>query len=159
MTALSRRTLLAGLAATPVLTACGRAEPGTGDPTASSVPARFTYTDARGTTIDLDQVPTSVVAQSSAAAALWDAGFRVKGAYGELQAKDGKLDYQAGNLDLSQISRRSPDPGEVFRGCAPQRCTTSKNLRAALAQRLLSRTQRSSRPRKWARNWSCSCAG
>ena len=103
MTVLSRRTLLAGLAASPLLAACGRAEPDAGAAPASSAAARFTWTDARGTTIDLDQAPTSVVAQSSAAAALWDAGFQVKGAYGELKTTNGKLDYQAGNLDLSKI--------------------------------------------------------
>ena len=49
-------------------------------------------------------MPTVVVAQSSAAAALWDFGFKVKGAYGELKTTDGKLDFQAGNLQLSEIT-------------------------------------------------------
>jgi iron complex transport system substrate-binding protein len=45
-----------------------------------------------------------VVAQSSAAAALLDAGYQVKAAYGELTPKNGKLDYQAGQLDLSKLT-------------------------------------------------------
>ena len=102
---LSRRTLLAGLAAAPVLAACGTT--GTTAPGSSSSGSSvggFSYTDARGKVNDVTPVPTSVVAQSSAAAALWDAGIKVKGAYGELKTVDGKLDYQAGNLDLAAVS-------------------------------------------------------
>ena len=105
---LTRRTLLAGLAATPVLAACGSPTAGTGSSSspgsAVSGAAGFRYTDARGKVIDVTPVPTNVVAQSSAAAALWDAGIRVKGAYGELKTTDGKLGYQAGNLDLGQVT-------------------------------------------------------
>ena len=103
---LTRRTLLAGLAAAPVLAACGTAG-GTGSTGSSSAgggSAGFSYTDARGKVIDVTPVPTNVVAQSSAAAALWDAGIKVKGAYGELKTTDGKLDYQAGNLDLARLA-------------------------------------------------------
>ena len=111
---LSRRTLLAGLAAAPVLAACGG--PGSGGPGAASTSAAaagFTYTDARGKVIDVNPVPANVVAQSSAAAALWDAGIKVKGAYGELKTgADGKLDYQAGNLDLSQLTVIGASYGE-----------------------------------------------
>ena len=103
---LTRRTLLAGLAATPVLAACGAPSGGGAGSSGSSTSgaAGFTYTDARGKAIDITPVPTNVVAQSSAAAALWDAGIKVKGAYGELKTTDGRLDYQAGNLDLSQVA-------------------------------------------------------
>jgi len=103
---LTRRTLLAGLAAAPVLAACGSpSSGGSGGANAGAGAASgFSYTDARGKVIDVTPVPTNVVAQSSAAAALWDAGIKVKGAYGELKATDGTLDYQAGNLDLSQIA-------------------------------------------------------
>ncbi len=103
---LTRRTLLAALAASPVLAACG--SPSTGGSGSSSTAAgatSFIYTDARGKVVDVTPVPTNVVAQSSAAAALWDAGIKVKGAYGELKTgADGKLDYQAGHLDLSQVA-------------------------------------------------------
>ena len=108
-TRLTRRTLLAGLAAAPVLAACGSPNAGgagASSPSGSAAGAAgFTYTDARGKAIDITPVPAAVVAQSSAAAALWDAGIKVKGAYGELKTgADGKLDYQAGNLDLSQVA-------------------------------------------------------
>lgn len=102
---LSRRSLLAALAATPVLAACGTsAGGGASGGAAPSAGGSFSYTDARGKVIDVTPVPTNIVAQSSAAAALWDAGIKVKGAYGELKATDGKLDYQAGNLDLGQLT-------------------------------------------------------
>ena len=103
----TRRTLLAGLAAAPVLAACGSP---TRDGSSSSgvgpaaAAGGFRYTDARGKVVAVTPVPTSVVAQSSAAAALWDAGVKVKGAYGELKTTDGRLDYQAGNLDLGQLT-------------------------------------------------------
>ena len=100
---ISRRTLLAGLAATPLLAACGTSDTPAAPAAGSSAPSGFRWTDGRGRVIDLPSVPTNVVAQSSAAAALWDAGFKVRGAYGELKTTDGKLDYQAGNLDLSQV--------------------------------------------------------
>ncbi|WP_107259804.1 ABC transporter substrate-binding protein [Plantactinospora sp. BB1] len=83
------------------LAACGDAgSPGAG-PSAGSQP--FRYTDGRGRTVELAGRPTRVVAQSSAAAALWDAGFRVTGVYGELGTTDGKLNYQAGNIELDHL--------------------------------------------------------
>ena len=106
-TRLSRRSLLAALAATPVLAACGTSSSSggaAGGAGSSAAAASFSYTDARGKVIDITPVPANVVAQSSAAAALWDAGIKVKGAYGELKTTNGKLDYQAGNLDLSQVA-------------------------------------------------------
>jgi iron complex transport system substrate-binding protein len=104
-TRLTRRTLLAGLAAAPVLAACGSPSAGGSGSSSTAAGAKaFTYTDARGKVIDVTPVPTNVVAQSSAAAALWDNGIKVKGAYGELKTTNGRLDYQAGNLDLSQLT-------------------------------------------------------
>ncbi|SDV02193.1 iron complex transport system substrate-binding protein [Microlunatus sagamiharensis] len=115
-TRLSRRSLLAALAATPVLAACGTFSSSggaaAGGASTSAAASSFTYTDARGKAIDISPVPTNVVAQSSAAAALWDAGIKVKGAYGELRTTDGKLDYQAGNLDLSQVEVIGSSYGE-----------------------------------------------
>ena len=105
-TGLSRRALLLGAGGVALtLAGCNasaREETAAGP--ASSTTAGFSYTDARGTKIELATVPTVVVAQSSAAAAWWDFGFKVKGAYGELKTTDGKLDFQAGNLDLSEIT-------------------------------------------------------
>ncbi len=104
---LSRRALILGAGgAALVLTGCNASAGGgeAGASPAASSAGGFTYTDARGKQIDLPAVPTVVVAQSSAAAALWDAGFKVKGAYGELKETDGKLDYQAGNIQLSELT-------------------------------------------------------
>jgi iron complex transport system substrate-binding protein len=127
---LGRRALLAGGAGLLglALTACGSGSDDTAGATtndaATEAAKGFTYTDARGKKIDLDTVPTVVVAQSSAAAALWDAGFKVKGAYGELAATDGKLNYQAGNLDLSGITVIGKTYGEFsvekYAGLAPE---------------------------------------
>lgn len=105
---------LAGLAASLVLAACAASPDSSETPTGGSSAATdasaepsasgFEYTDARGTTVTLDTVPTTVVAQSSVAAALWDAGYHVAGVYGELTPDaDGKLSYQAGDIDLSQV--------------------------------------------------------
>ena len=104
MSHLSRRSLLAGLAATPLLAACDSSSSSSQPSAAGSPGSRFSFTDARGKVIDLATVPTRIVAQSSAAAALWDAGVQVTGAYGELRTTAGKLDYQAGDLDLSKIT-------------------------------------------------------
>lgn len=106
----SRRSFLAGAGASGLLAAlaaCSNggsssAAGGTGRP----VPAvgTFRYVDARGKHIDLAHVPTTVVAQSSAAASLWDAGYHVAGVYGELDRNNGKLNYQAGNIELGSIT-------------------------------------------------------
>ena len=103
---LSRRALLLGAGGVALTLAGCNASARTREPAgpASSTAAGFSYTDARGKKIELPTVPTVVVAQSSAAAALWDFGFKVKGAYGELKTTDGKLDFQAGNLELSEIT-------------------------------------------------------
>ncbi|MEV4630702.1 ABC transporter substrate-binding protein [Micromonospora sp. NPDC049523] len=103
---LTRRGFLRGAGATGVLlglAACGDSgdKPGAGSPSGAAQP--FRYTDGRGITVDLASRPQRVVAQSSAAAALWDAGFQVTGVYGELGTTDGKLNYQAGNIDLSKV--------------------------------------------------------
>jgi iron complex transport system substrate-binding protein len=113
---LSRRGFLQGVGAAGALlglAACGsdNGQPNTSDQTTGDS-ARFNYTDARGKKIDLASRPTRVVAQSSAAASLWDAGYHVDGVYGELKTTDGKLDYQAGNLDLSKVTVLGKTYGE-----------------------------------------------
>jgi iron complex transport system substrate-binding protein len=112
-----RRFLQLSLGATALtLAGCNASAGGSGEPAAStgaSPATGFTWTDARGATIDLPSPPTIVVAQSSAAAALWDFGLEVAGGYGEL-AEDGagKLSYQAGSLDLSQVTVLGSTYGE-----------------------------------------------
>jgi iron complex transport system substrate-binding protein len=123
-TPLQRRTFLFGAGALALaLTGCnGSAQPEAAGPASGS--AGFSYTDARGTKIELPALPTVVVAQSSAAAALWDAGFKVKGAYGELKETDGRLDYQAGNLQLAELTVVGSTYGEFnvekYAALAPQ---------------------------------------
>lgn len=105
MNNLSRRGFL-GLSTVAVLAAAGcqsaggEAEPGGQSPAVKS----FEFTDARGKTVELPSLPKTVVAQSSVAAALWDLGYRVKGIYGELQERDGELDYQAGSIELDGLT-------------------------------------------------------
>jgi iron complex transport system substrate-binding protein len=94
---LTRRSFLVGAGALLGLAACG-------SPAKSETGTAFTYTDARGKKVDLASRPIRVVAQSSAAASLWDLGYRVAGVYGELRTTDGRLDYQAGSLDLSKVT-------------------------------------------------------
>ncbi|MBS4753029.1 ABC transporter substrate-binding protein [Nocardioides sp. zg-ZUI104] len=108
--------LLAGtLVAAAALTACGEGDTGPGaqggkgdDKVAECQSAKpaggFEHTDVRGEKVALDEVPTTVVAQSSVAAALWDAGYRVDGVYGEL-ADDPASTYQRGNLDLDEVTQ------------------------------------------------------
>jgi len=101
---LSRRGLLAGglgVGALAVLSACGSSSEKT---SAKKNGQTVTWTDARGKKIQLSSATGNVVAQSSAAAALLDAGYQVKAAYGELTPKNGKLDYQAGQLNLSDLT-------------------------------------------------------
>ncbi|WP_408897215.1 ABC transporter substrate-binding protein [Nocardioides sp. R1-1] len=71
----------------------------------------FAYDDARGTSVALDEVPTTVVAQNSIAAALWDAGYQVDGIYGEL-GDDPASAYQRGNVDLSEMTTLGKTWGE-----------------------------------------------
>ncbi len=76
------------------------------------VEGSFDYTDVRGEKIALENVPRTVVAQSSVAAALWDAGYKVSGVYGELGEVDGELTYQAGAIDLDQVEVLGKTYGE-----------------------------------------------
>lgn len=109
-----RRSLAAaGTAAGLVaLAACGSSTAADEESDGGSAGAAFTWTDARGEKVSLDETPDSVVAQSSVAAALWDAGLRVEGVYGELGELDGKLNYQAGNLDLDELTVLGKTYGE-----------------------------------------------
>lgn len=103
-----RSTRIAGaavLAAASIALAGCASDPGTATPSSSAPSGPFEYKDARGTTVSLKSTPTTVVAQSSVAAALWDAGYHVAGAYGELTPDaDGELGYQAGSLDLKKVT-------------------------------------------------------
>lgn len=100
-----RRGFLGGVLGTTALLGiggCGADRAETGGPSRARV--AFSYTDARGVTVRLPSRPNTVVAQSSTAASLWDAGYRVAGVYGELGTTNGKLNYQAGAIDLSEVT-------------------------------------------------------
>ncbi|WP_235738858.1 ABC transporter substrate-binding protein [Nocardioides alcanivorans] len=71
----------------------------------------FEFSDARGKEIELDTVPTTVVAQNSVAASLWDAGYQVDGIFGEL-GDDPASVYQRGSVDLSKVTTIGSTWGE-----------------------------------------------
>lgn len=56
-------------------------------------------------------MPTTVVAQNAIAAALWDAGYKVDGIYGEL-GDDPASTYQRGNVDLAELTTIGKTWGE-----------------------------------------------
>ncbi|MFT4165205.1 MAG: ABC transporter substrate-binding protein [Microlunatus sp.] len=103
---LGRRSFLAGLAALSAagLVGCNASAGGAGDEASPAGAAKFSYTDGRGQLIEFDLPANAIVAQSTVAATLLDFGYQVAGAYGELKPVDGKLDYQAGDLDLDKIT-------------------------------------------------------
>jgi iron complex transport system substrate-binding protein len=94
---LSRGPLAAIAVAVLGLAGCGTtseaSNPGTGAAT------DFVHKDARGKTIEIDGTPQTVIAQASAAAALWDNGYQVAGVYGDLPEPP---NYLTGNLDVSE---------------------------------------------------------
>lgn len=100
----------AATAAVVALAACGSddSDGDEGGDEASAGAGSFSYTDARGETVELDSIPEKVVAQSSVAAALWDAGYEVSGVYGELAVSD----YQTGNLELDKLEQFGQTWGE-----------------------------------------------
>jgi iron complex transport system substrate-binding protein len=111
-----RPTRIAGaavvLVASLALAACATGPSAQTGPSATAS-GPFDYTDARGQTVKLKSTPTTVVAQSSVAAALWDAGYHVAGAYGELAPDSkGRLSYQAGSLDLKKLTVLGSTYGE-----------------------------------------------
>ncbi|MGR6921843.1 ABC transporter substrate-binding protein [[Actinomadura] parvosata] len=109
---LARRGFLAGaagLAAALTLAACGdggsatQASPGAA--ASSAAPAQsWTFTDDRGKKLAQPKVPTRIVAQVGAAAALWDFGVRPIGVFGPHKLKDGSKDPQAGNVDITKVT-------------------------------------------------------
>jgi len=79
------------------LTACGAStDAAEGE---SDAKTDFVHQDARGKTVEIEGIPETVVAQASAAAALWDNGYQVAGVYGDLPEPP---NYLTGNLDVSE---------------------------------------------------------
>jgi iron complex transport system substrate-binding protein len=93
---------LALLACLSALTACGSS----GSRSDKDAEARgpWTFTDDRGTRIELDHSPARIVAQTSIAAALKDYGVTSIGVFGPLKSPDGKVDPQAAGLDPGKVT-------------------------------------------------------
>ncbi|MFI1397638.1 ABC transporter substrate-binding protein [Streptomyces sp. NPDC020681] len=103
---LSRRGLLAaggalGLGA--AITACGSEDKKGGSGKAAEKAGPWSFTDDRGTKVELKAAPKNIVAFTGTAAALHDYGVEVKGVFGPTKTKDGKPDVQAGNLDINKV--------------------------------------------------------
>ncbi|GAA4947515.1 iron complex transport system substrate-binding protein [Nonomuraea thailandensis] len=110
---LARRGFLsgaAGLAAALALAACGDGGAATqatpAAPASSGAPAQgsWSFTDDRGKKLEQPKVPTRVVAQVGAAAALWDFGVRPIAVFGPHKLKDGSKDPQVGNVDITKVT-------------------------------------------------------
>ncbi|MFI9384834.1 ABC transporter substrate-binding protein [Kutzneria sp. NPDC052558] len=103
---MKRRNFLLGAAAAGLLAACGR-------PTAAETSGgAWTFTDDRGRKVDLDHRPARIVAQSGAAAALWDLGVHAVGVFGPQKRKDGSNDPQVGAVDLAAVQSVGTTYGE-----------------------------------------------
>ncbi|RFS85549.1 ABC transporter substrate-binding protein [Actinomadura spongiicola] len=104
---LTRRGLLGAggaLAVGALISACGG---GGGDKggAASSGGGAWTFTDDRGTKIELKARPKRVVGYVGTAAALYDFGVdrQLVGVFGPTKLKDGRPDPQAGNLPVDRL--------------------------------------------------------
>jgi iron complex transport system substrate-binding protein len=85
------------------------------DPTAttSAADGAWTFTDDRGVTIELSQMPERVVAYAPIAAALWDSGFHVVGVYGTTLRADGTPEITTGSMDLDAVVSLGETYGEL----------------------------------------------
>ncbi|NBE92701.1 ABC transporter substrate-binding protein [Nonomuraea sp. KC401] len=107
MATVPRRILAAVGAATLLgVSACGgTAPPSAAAPSAPSASGQgpWTWTDDRGKHISLPARPRRVVAQSGAAAALWDFGVRPVAVFGPHRLKGGGRDPEVGEVDISTV--------------------------------------------------------
>jgi iron complex transport system substrate-binding protein len=63
----------------------------------------WAFTDDRGVTLTTPEMPTRIVAQTTAAASLYDFGIDIAGIYGRSKSADGVVDFQTGNLNLDEV--------------------------------------------------------
>lgn len=105
MVRVSRRSLLLGAGAV-LVSACSNDQ----QPVVSTGPWEFT--DDRGVRISRPSRPAKVVAQLTAAAALWDLGIRPIGIFGETKGPDGKPNTLAGSVDLTRVTSVGDKYGE-----------------------------------------------
>ncbi len=107
---ISRRTALggalglSGLAVLKVHIASAQGTPVTDMPDGVQPDGSWSFTDDRGVAIALPEVPATIVAQTTAAASLYDFGVQIAGIYGPSKTADGEPDFQAGNLPLDSIA-------------------------------------------------------
>ena len=98
---MSRRVVLAsGAAWTALYGARGQVEAQT---PSAEVDAAWSFTDDRDIIVTTPEAPSRVVAQISAAAALWDYGVRPIAVYGPRHLADGAPDPRIGNVDLEEV--------------------------------------------------------
>ena len=64
----------------------------------------WSFTDDRGVTVTLPEMPTRVLAQINAAATLWDFGVRPLGIWGPARTSDGEPHSNAGRVDLDTVT-------------------------------------------------------
>lgn len=97
----SRRALLA---AAPVLALLAAAPAVRAQDATPAAAREWSFTDDRGITVTLPQPPAKIVAQISAAAALWDYGVRSVAVFGPQRLADGSPDPEAGRVDLDAVT-------------------------------------------------------
>ncbi|MFC4005392.1 ABC transporter substrate-binding protein [Prauserella oleivorans] len=100
---ISRRRFLGGalaFGATATLAACGYQEESGG--AGSDSGNTWSYTDDRGRKLDGPR-PQRIVAQVTAAAALWEFGVRPIGIFGPSKLPNGQKDPQVGNVDVNRV--------------------------------------------------------
>lgn len=86
-------------------------------PTEAASPAAsgsgWTFTDGRGITVELDRMPTKIIAEVTSAATLWGLGIRPVGIYGVQRDESGAPAIQAGDLDLDSITSLGEEWGVI----------------------------------------------
>lgn len=91
----------------------GTDKPATPDGETAKMAGPWEFTDDRGKKVSLPNRPVRVVAQSNAAAALWDLGYHVVGVFGPQRSADGSSDPEIGRVDLSQVESVGEQWGEI----------------------------------------------
>lgn len=103
-TATSRRAVLAAFAASVLPMAGRNAAAAQATPAAATTESgAWSFTDDREITIERPQRPERVVAQVTAAAALWDYGIRPVAVVGPQRLADGSPDPMVGEIDLDAV--------------------------------------------------------
>lgn len=103
----TRRRFLAGTAGTATLAALAACTNSANDSAAAGTQngkaSPFDFTDDRDKKVHLDSAPTTIVAYSGSAAALWEYGIKPAAIFGPQRRSDGSKDPQVGRVDLNGI--------------------------------------------------------